>query len=788
MTTSPPVFYDKTGKRLRRVIMTVLALIGVVVAVTAWTVPAAMAPVGPADSDPGFARQTLAGAGDTPGIGDWQNGVFTRLLRVERTSDNTVLLYDAATGEYVRNGLDSEDETIGNHRYVVDHSVTAPDRTLMLTFDDGPDPIWTPQVLDLLAEEHIPATFFVVGKNVANHPALLKRTIREGHMVGNHTVSHLKFGNLPSWRDRAEIVSNDRLIRATAGYATPLFRIPTGDPDHHPVAQLEAQSLGYLQVDFDMDTNDWRYDAEHKPVPVPKLDGKGHVVLMHDAGGNRSGSLVALKKLIAEAKAQGYTFTTLAPILPKQYLPQHISPSFADYATGFAAWAIMQMPGILLSILFWVGTGSLVVMSLIYLLLALVNVWRTRRREWPDIASTDMPFVTVLIAAYNERTVITRTLDHLRASDHPAERLEVIAIDDGSTDDTLKLLQEYEQEWSSLRVVHQANSGKSSALNNGINHADPRSTVIVTMDADTLFRRETIRNLARHFVGNRKVGAVAGHVKVGNRRNLITAWQSLEYISGICVTRMAEMTMGAISIVPGACSAWRREALERIGGFCDDTLAEDADATLTLQSLGYTVLNENEAICDTEAPETMRTLARQRKRWTFGNIQSLWKHRRMMFRLKHGLLGMVTLPYAALSLIFPLLFLPITLVVAVLMLANGDWEGIAAFSALVLVVHMLISIVAVVVARERWWHLAVVPIYRLIYEPLRAYLLYASAYRVIKGTAVAWDKLERHNSVVAHSEGGGIDALDSDADGISDDRGVRSGVALAGAASSGIAS
>ncbi len=776
MSPSPPVFYDKSGKRLRRVIVTVIALVGVVAAVTAWSIPAALSPTLTANSTAEFARQTLAGAGDTPGIGDWKNGVFTRLLRVERTKDNAVLLYDAATGEYVRDGLNSEDETIGNHKFVVDHSVTPPDHTLMLTFDDGPDPTWTPQVLDILAQNHIPATFFVVGKNVAMHPELLKRIVREGHMVGNHTVSHIDFGSLPSWRDRAEIVSNDRLIRATAGYATPLFRIPTGDPDNHPIAQLESQKLGYLQVNFDMDTNDWRYDAQHQPVPVPELDGKGHVVLMHDAGGDRSGSLVALKKLIAQAKAQGYTFTTLAPILPKQYVPQHVSPGFADYATEFAGWLVMLMPGILLSVLFWVGTGSLVVMSLVYLLLALVNVWRVRRRKWEPIAGDEMPFVTVVLAAYNEERVIRRTLDALRASDYPEGRMEVVTVNDGSSDSTGVLLDDYE--WSAMRVVHQANSGKSSALNNGINQADPRSTVIITMDADTLFRRDTVRNLARHFVNNDKVGAVAGHVKVGNRRNLITAWQSLEYLSGICVTRMAEMTMGAISIVPGACSAWRRTALERVGGFRDDTLAEDADATLMLQSLGYTVLNENDAVCDTEAPETVRALARQRKRWTFGNIQSLWKHRRMMFRPKHGLLGMVTLPYAALSLIFPLLFLPITVVVAAVMLANGDWKGIALFSAMVLVVHMLISVVAVVVARERWWHLAVVPVYRLIYEPLRAYLLYASLYRVIKGTAVAWDKLERHNSVVAHSEGGARASYPDDDGDTAENRRMRGGGVL----------
>jgi biofilm PGA synthesis N-glycosyltransferase PgaC len=365
--------------------------------------------------------------------------------------------------------------------------------------------------------------------------------------------------------------------------------------------------------------------------------------------------------------------------------------------------------------------------------------------------------VSVVLAAYNEEKVILRTLSELRRSDYPQTRFEVIAVNDGSKDETLSILEKYATEWPQLLVVDQENSGKSSAMNNGVNHASSKSTVIVTMDADTLFRRNTIRMLARHFLRTQpgvRVGAVAGHVKVGNRCNILTAWQSLEYISGICVTRMAERVLHAISIVPGACSAWNRKAFEEIGGFCDDTMAEDCDATLALQRRGYMILQENNAIADTEAPETIRALAKQRKRWTYGNIQALWKHRSMLFRPRYGVLGLVALPYAALSLLVPLLFMPLTFVAAGMSVAAGNWHSIAWYAAFVAAVHMIISLTAVVMARERLWHLLVVPIYRLIYEPLRAYLLYASAYRAIKGTIVQWDKLERTNTVRAQPDGG----------------------------------
>ena len=384
-------------------------------------------------------------------------------------------------------------------------------------------------------------------------------------------------------------------------------------------------------------------------------------------------------------------------------------------------------------------------------MLSILNEWRQRRRVWPDTPDDELPYVSVVLAAYNEEKVIRRTLDVLRESEYPATKLEVIAVNDGSTDSTLALLRDYE--WAQLKVVDQLNSGKSSALNNGINHASAESTVIVTMDADTLFRKQTIRKLTRHFIGNRhskkQVGAVAGHVKVGNRRNVLTAWQSLEYLNGICVIRMAEMMVGAIGIVPGACSAWRRSALEEIGGFSENTLAEDADAAMTFQRLGYAVLHENHAICDTEAPETLVPLLKQRKRWMFGNFQVMWKNRAMLFRPKYGMLGMVTMPFSIAQLLLNLVFLPILIITAGLALAQGDWHPVAMGAAIILVMHTFIAITAIAIARERLWHLLVLPIYRPIYEAMRVYLLYATFYRVLKGAEFSWDKLERRNSVVA---------------------------------------
>ncbi len=753
-----PVFYDRTGKRIYYFAATVLVTVFVCAVLPVRAVPMAFDPlwVVPTNGNSDYPRHLLSSvAGQKiPVLGDEDTEVFTRVVRLAREGPQRNLV-DPFTNEIYRVATEDDLDRLGGSEYAIDHFGRPADRQLMLTFDDGPDAQFTNRILDILSRNHITATFFVLGSNVIKHPEVFERIVREGHMVGNHTTFHIDFDQHSDFRNRTELIATDRIMRAEADYESRIFRIPNGDPDNNALAVLQSQQLGYLEVDQDVDTLDWK-PAAGDELPVPNLDGRGHVVLMHDGGGDRTGSIGLLEKLISEAKKQAYTFSTLEPLLPPQYVPvSDVKKSAADRATYLAMQLVERAPRAILGFLFWLGMGSLTVMSLLYLVLALICQYRQSRVKWPEFADGELPYVSVVLAAYNEEKVILRTLCQLRRSDYPQSRFEVVAVNDGSTDRTLSIMKHYAREWPALRVIDQGNSGKSSALNNGINNASAHSTVIVTLDADTLFRITTIRMLARHFARNtdgQPVGAVAGHVKVGNRRNVLTAWQSLEYISGICVTRMAERMLNAISIVPGACSAWSRKALQQIGGFCDDTMAEDCDATLCLQRRGYKILQENNAIADTEAPETIRALAKQRKRWTYGNLQALWKHRGMLFRPKYGILGCLSLPYAALSLLVPLLFMPLTFVAAGASLAAGNWHSIAWYAAFVAVLHMVISIAAVAMARERATHLLVVPIYRLIYEPLRAYLLYASTYRALKGTLVQWDKLERKNSVALSDE------------------------------------
>jgi cellulose synthase/poly-beta-1,6-N-acetylglucosamine synthase-like glycosyltransferase len=232
-----------------------------------------------------------------------------------------------------------------------------------------------------------------------------------------------------------------------------------------------------------------------------------------------------------------------------------------------------------------------------------------------------------------------QTVRHILASNY--SNLEVIVIDDGSVDGTPEVIRQHFVQDARVRLISIANSGKAAALNRGL--AEARGNVVVALDADTYFQRDSISKLVRWFE-NPEVGAVAGNAKVGNRVNVITRWQALEYITSQNLERRALATLGCITVVPGAIGAWRRAALEKLGGFPADTLAEDQDLTIALLKAGYKVLYDSTAVAWTEAPDTVRGLIKQRFRWAFGTLQCMWKHRNVTLRPRYGSLGLIAVP------------------------------------------------------------------------------------------------------------------------------------------------
>lgn len=354
----------------------------------------------------------------------------------------------------------------------------------------------------------------------------------------------------------------------------------------------------------------------------------------------------------------------------------------------------------------------------------------------------------MVLAAYNEAPVIARTLRTILASDYPI--IEVLVVNDGSKDGTARVVQAVAADDPRVVLLNQANAGKAHALNHGLRQA--RGEYIMTLDADTMLTRSTITNLVRHFALDREgtLGAVAGVVRVGNRRqNLLTRWQALEYLTQIGVERAAQDALGAISIIPGACAAWRKQAILDVGGYSSATLAEDCDLSLSFHETGWRVTQDDAAIAYTEAPQDVDALLAQRSRWTYGTLQAIWKHRGMLFRRRYGFLGWYVLPSYVLSILAPVIFLPFLVVISVIAVREQGFVVLVVYFALFLIAHVAVAAVGVRLMRERVRHLLMVPIYRIVYEPLRAYLLYTSLYLALRGVRMGWKKLARTGTVDA---------------------------------------
>jgi cellulose synthase/poly-beta-1,6-N-acetylglucosamine synthase-like glycosyltransferase len=450
-------------------------------------------------------------------------------------------------------------------------------------------------------------------------------------------------------------------------------------------------------------------------------------------------------RLIPAARAAGYTFQTMPQIQPVlRDSTQTITPSIWDRATGALAQLVYVWPNRVMHSLF---VFALAIVGVIGIFNTAMAIARRRSQARFDANVTVLP-VSIVIAAYNEEKVIRRTLETLLDSHYPF--IELLVINDGSTDRTAAAVEAMMPRDPRIRLINQPNRGKWAALNNGT--AQARGDILVTLDADTIFTPDTVSHLVRQFAvdPDGRLGAVAGVVRVGNRkRNLLTRWQALEYLTQIGIERSAYAQLGAVPIIPGACAAWRKAAVAEVGGYSHATLAEDCDLTLSLHQAHWRVSQDDQALAYTEAPDHADALLAQRIRWTFGTLQAIFKHRNMLLRRRHGWLGMAVLPYMAVSVLVPIVFLPFIAVMGVLAVQNSGWGTVGLYFLLFLALHLLIAAVAVILMRERWANLLMVPIYRVVHEPLRAYLLYTSAYLAIRGVKLGWNKLQRTGAMDA---------------------------------------
>ena len=658
--------------------------------------------------------------------------------------------------------------------YVIERTGDHPGM-IALTFDDGPDPAWTPAILDILKRENVPATFFVIGKNGQAYPDLLRRIVNEGHEIGNHTFTHPNLGEIPGRITDLELNATQRLIESITGRSTVLFRPPYfGDAEADTPEEVEpairAQRLNYWMVGLRIDPGDWKPGVTADEIVERTVaramdknpETRGNVVLLHDSGGDREATIDALPRVIEQLRARGFKFVQVSDLggwTRDQVMPPLPPTESVFTQTDALAFLFFSTVGWLLQWAFIIGIvlglGRLGVIGA----LAFAQWVRSRRREREQSGAAFEPFVSVIVPAYNEERVIEGTIRSLLNSDY--DKFEIIVVDDGSQDRTSEVVREHFADESLVRLFTVPNAGKASALNFGLRYA--QGDIVVALDADTQFPAETIRALARRFV-DPEIGAVAGNAKVGNRINIVTRWQALEYITSQNMDRRAFASLNCITVVPGAVGAWRRELIEQCGGFSSDTLAEDQDLTLRIRKLGFKIGYEERAIGWTEAPDKLRMLARQRFRWGYGTLQCMWMHRDVLFRPRYGALGFVAMPNVWIfQILFPLISPIMDLMLAYTLVSNAldrlqqpagysftNLRQVLFYYALFLAVDWCAACFAFALERkERWRLLWWLFLQRFCYRQVMYYVMVKSVATAIHGAAVNWGKLERKATVEA---------------------------------------
>ncbi len=634
---------------------------------------------------------------------------------------------------------------------------------VILTFDDGPDPEYTPKILDILKKEKVPAAFFVVGMEAENNLPLLKRIYQEGHEIGNHTFTHPNIAEVSNERASAEMESTRLLIEAVTGRSTVLFRAPyNADAEPTTEAELKPVSLSkernYYTVGESIDPEDWEvgitadsvYDRTIRQYEANPEKG---IILLHDAGGNRQATVDALPRIIHYFKNKDVEFITVAGLLhtSKNVIMPPVSNSLVQLNGGIASFGYWVE--FFLTTAFWLAIILGFIRIAFMAVMALLQKRKSNKMQ-PiyNLPLRETPAVSIMVPAYNEEINAIKTIENLLQQDYPD--FDIIFIDDGSKDATYeKVLLAFSNN-NKVKILTKINGGKASALNYGIGKT--HNDYVICIDADTQLKTDAISQLMKRMLqplqNKKEVGAVAGNVKVGNDNTILTKWQSIEYTTAQNFDRRAFDLINGIAVVPGAIGAFKKAAIQKVGGFTSDTLAEDCDLTIRILRNGYTVLNCTEAIAITEAPESLKQFMKQRFRWSYGIMQAFWKNRDACFNPKYKGLGMVSLPNI---LIFQIL-LPTVAPLADLMLIlslffnrhNPDsLHKIWIYYLVFMLVDILVSVIAFSFEKEKLSKLVWLIPQRFVYRQLMYFILFKSLSKAIKGESQGWGVLKRTGNV-----------------------------------------
>ena len=676
--------------------------------------------------------------------------------------------------------IDSTEQLIAEQNYVqlpsgyvirkfAEDTTRGKGHKLILTFDDGPSKEFTPKILDILERKKVPATFFIIGINAEQNIPIFQREFKDGFEIGKHTFTHHNIADMSLSRAALEMKLTRLLIESITGHSTILFRAPY-NADSQPqtfeeLAPIErSRSENYLTINESIDPNDWEEsvsaDSIFQRVVNQVETGNASIILLHDAGGKtRQATVDALPRIIDYFKERGYVFTTVADLMGKtkdEVMPvvstsrDRWTRKFNFFLAETGYWS-----GYILFSLFIIGILLSVARIVLMAVLASIQKRKEKKSNLKELTGlliadkSKWPLVSIIIPAFNEQVNAIRTVNSLLAQDYP--QLEIIFVDDGSKDETYLNVSNHFETNSKVQVYTKLNGGKASALNFGIQKSN--ADFVVCIDADTQLKTDAVTELMKKF-DTENVAAVAGNVKVGNQVNMITRWQSIEYVTSQNFDRRAFDLLNCITVVPGAIGAFRKDAILIAGGFTIDTLAEDCDLTMRLHINGYVIRNCTLAISYTEVPETFRQFLKQRFRWSFGVMQCFWKHRNTVFNPRYKNFGMVAMPNILIyQLILPFLA-PLADIILVISLIAASFGIIVASIPHIIFYYIIFTFVdiagaALAFAYEKESHLKLVWMLpqRLIYRQLMYYILIKSFNKAMKGELQGWGALKRTGSV-----------------------------------------
>jgi cellulose synthase/poly-beta-1,6-N-acetylglucosamine synthase-like glycosyltransferase/peptidoglycan/xylan/chitin deacetylase (PgdA/CDA1 family)/spore germination protein YaaH len=680
--------------------------------------------------------------------------------------------------------IDDEHMDVYPRTYTVEYYGYHPNE-VSLSFDDGPDPDWTPKILDILKEKNVKGTFMLIGAEAAENIGLMQRLVREGNEVGNHTYTHPDISIISPQQLDLQVRLTERLFASKLD-VQPLYFRPPYDVDEEPETDDQAapivpiQDQGYIVIGNKIDTDDWNEHPRKSPQEITqsvldqlhimktKPQFRGSVILMHDGGGNRSATVAALPVLIDTLRAHGYTFVPVSALMGKttaEVMPQLTFRQYLRALPDSVAFSGVQIVGRFIVYVFFVGD---ILMCARLILIGLLAVFDRLRSPHAKASAGFNPRVAVLIPAYNEETVIVRTIRAVLNSDY--KNLHIIVIDDGSADRTAEVAREaYAREIAAgrVQVLSKPNGGKAAALNYALDRLTEE--IYVGIDADTVIATDAISKLIPHFE-DRRIGAMAGNAKVGNRVNLWTRWQALEYITSQNFERRALDVFHVVTVVPGAIGAWRTAPVKAAGGYPINTVAEDADLTMNLLEQGFRVDYEDRSLAFTEAPIDAKGLMRQRFRWSFGTLQAVWKHRAAFIRNKA--MGLFALPNILVFQMFLPLVSPFIDVMFLYGVGNyfidrhyhpdsvssASLDKLLVFFLGFLVIDFITSSVAFSLERRHpankgdGWLLFHIWLQRFAYRQVFSIVLFKTLMRAIDGKPFNWDKIERTAKMSKHTE------------------------------------